>query len=268
MQIPFIKAHGTKNDFVLIDDVNDALDLSPAQVAALCDRHAGIGANGILRVVRNGDAYFMDYRNADGSLAEMCGNGARVFAKYLVDSGYEQGPSFTFLTRAGQLRAVIEDDDTVTIAMGVATPIEQERVPLITVAGSLQPAVSVAIPNPHAVVFVEDVADAGALLDAPEVMPATAFPDGVNVEFVQRVGDAHVAMRVFERGVGETMSCGTGACAAAWAFLAGRSGTVQVDVPGGSVWVSVDDAGHVSLRGPVAFVAHGNFELDALDALA
>ena len=89
MQIPFIKAHGTKNDFVLIDDVDDVLNLTPAQVAALCDRHAGIGANGILRVVRQGDAFFMDYRNADGSLAEMCGNGARVFAKYLVDAGYE-----------------------------------------------------------------------------------------------------------------------------------------------------------------------------------
>ena len=172
------------------------------------------------------------------------------------------------MTRAGRLSAVIEDDGTVTIAMGVAAPIEQERVPLITVAGSLQPAVSVAIPNPHAVVFVNDVAEAGELLVAPDVMPASAFPDGVNVEFVQRVSDDHIAMRVFERGVGETMSCGTGACAAAWAFLAGRSGTVQVDVPGGNVWVSVDDAGQVSLRGPVTFVAHGNVDLDALDALA
>lgn len=206
MRINFIKAHGTKNDFVLIDDLENALDLSASQVAYLCDRRAGIGADGVLLVVRDAaqpELCFMDYRNADGSIAEMCGNGARVFAKYLVDAGYAAGPRFSFVTRAGVLGAVIEDDGTVSIEMGTATEIEQPKVPLVTVAGALVPAVSVAMPNPHAVVFVNDVADAGELRVAPEVAPASAFPDGVNVEFVERRSDDHIAMRVFERGVGE-----------------------------------------------------------------
>lgn len=264
MRIDFIKAHGTRNDFVLIDDLENRLELTAAQVAFLCDRRGGIGADGMLRVVRDASdptLCFMDYRNADGSVAEMCGNGARVFARYLVDAGYATGPAIRFVTRAGVLGAELGGDGTVTIEMGTARPIPQPKVPLVSVAGSLLPAVSVAAPNPHAVVFVEDVADAGALDSPPEVMPASAFPEGVNVEFVEQRASDHIVMRVFERGVGETASCGTGACAAAWAHLDGRAGTVQVDVPGGTVWVSVDDAGAVRLRGPVTFVAEGVVEV-------
>lgn len=260
----FQKAHGTKNDFVIIDDVDDALALSADQVAAICDRRAGIGADGVLRVVRSSahpELFFMDYRNADGSIAEMCGNGARVFAAHLVRTGLESGPEFAIDTRAGVLGVRMEPDGTVSVEMGRATPIQTSNVPLVTVAGALKPAVAVAAPNPHAVVFVDDVEQAGELLQAPQIAPADAFPEGANVEFVKPLATGHIRMRVYERGVGETASCGTGACAAAWAHLGEAHGTVQVDVPGGTVWVTRRDDDSLVLRGPVEFVASGELSL-------
>lgn len=260
----FIKGHGTKNDFVLLPDLDDTLSLGAEQVVAICDRRGGIGADGIIRIVRdpqNPGLFFMDYRNADGSIAQMCGNGARVFARYLFDEGLVDGPAFTIATRAGALPVSIDAEGSVTIDMGVAADIPMPSVPLVQVAGELVPATPVSVPNPHAVVFVNDLADAGALTEAPSIMPADAFPEGVNVEFVTAIDDQHIAMRVFERGVGETQSCGTGACAAAWVHLGDRAGTVRVDVPGGTVWVTRRDDDHLLLRGPVEFVASGELTL-------
>ena len=273
-EVPFIKGHGTGNDFVIIPDIDGHLDLTPEQVRWLCDRHMGIGGNGVLRVVRTEHVpgfeefapvaeFFMDYRNADGSLAEMCGNGARVFVRYLDATGLVTDNDVVISTRGGLRSVTINRDRTITIDMGRATPPRAKALPHVSVGGRTWPATGVLVPNPHAVVFVDELGDAGDLADAPDVAPADVFPDGVNVEFVVDRGANHVAMRVHERGVGETLSCGTGACAVAWAARR-RDGAVepgestwQVDVPGGTVHVTETADGALLLTGPADLVARG-----------
>jgi diaminopimelate epimerase len=273
-EVPFVKGHGTGNDFVIIPDIDAHLDLTEEQVRWLCDRHVGIGANGVLRVVRTEHVpdfedfapvaeFFMDYRNADGSLAEMCGNGARVFVRYLDATGLVTDNDVVIATRGGLRSVTINADRTITVDMGMASTPKARALPHVTVGSRSWPATGVLVPNPHAVVFVEDLDDAGDLDDAPAVAPRDVFPDGVNVEFVVDRGANHVAMRVHERGVGETLSCGTGACAVAWA--ARRRGgedvpgetTWRVDVPGGTVHVTETATGSLLLTGPADLVARG-----------
>lgn len=269
-EIRFVKGHGTGNDFVIVPDLDGTLDLTATDVQFLCDRRFGIGGDGVLRVVRTrhvpgladdlgAGEFFMDYRNADGSLAEMCGNGARVFVRYLDATGLVTDPELVFATRGGVRWARINSDLTMTIDMG---PVSRTDVDSTVLVGERSwSARSVHVPNPHAVVFVDDLQQAGALRQAPEVTPAQAFPDGVNVEFVVERGPGHIAMRVHERGVGETLSCGTGACAAAWAARhrpgVGWDGPVIVDVPGGRVTVEEHDDGHLWLTGSADLVARG-----------
>ena len=273
-EVPFVKGHGTGNDFVIIPDVDGRLDLTPDQVRWLCDRHRGIGADGVLRVVRTEHVpeladfagvaeFFMDYRNADGTVAEMCGNGARLFVRYLDATGLVTDNDVVIATRGGLRSTAINSDRSITIDMGQATTPRARALPHVTVGERTWPATGVLVPNPHAVVFVDDLAEAGDLLTPPAVAPADVFPDGVNVEFVVDRGPNHVAMRVHERGVGETMSCGTGACAVAWAARR-RAGddapgetTWQVDVPGGTVRVTETAAGALLLSGPADLVARG-----------
>lgn len=269
--IRYTKGHGTENDFVILPDPDGALALEPAWVAALCDRRAGLGADGVLRVVATaktpgyeGDApqapWFMDYRNSDGSLAEMCGNGVRVFARYLVDRGLAEPGRFGVATRGGiKTVHVPADGGDITVDMGVpAWPQGSAR---IAWDGHEEQSVHVDMGNPHAVVFVRDVAEAGALIDAPTWKPGTVYPNGVNVEFVAPLGPQHIAMRVFERGVGETRSCGTGACAAMIAAArrdAARPGTpYAVDVPGGRLSIVEREDGRVEMTGPAVLVADG-----------
>lgn len=272
----FAKGHGTGNDFVIIPDLEGSNDLTADQVRFLCDRHRGIGGNGVLRVVRTryqagfsemaGRAeFFMDYRNADGSDAEMCGNGVRVFALFLREQGLVESPELTIATRGGLRTVRVNDDDTMTVDMGQATTPQVRAMPVVEVGERAWPAVGVLVPNPHAVVFVDDLADAGDLRSAPVVVPPAVFPDGVNVEFVVWHSPEHVAMRVFERGVGETLSCGTGACAVAWAAarrgVEPSSSVIRIDVPGGTVHVSETAAGHLLLTGPASIVAYGTVRL-------
>jgi diaminopimelate epimerase len=273
-EVPFIKGHGTGNDFVIIPDIDGHLDLTAEQVRWLCDRHVGIGGNGVLRVVRTEHVpgfedfapvaeFFMDYRNADGSLAEMCGNGARVFVRYLDATGLVTDNDVVIATRGGLRSVTINRDRTITIDMGMATTPRVRALPHVSVGERSWPATGVLVPNPHAVVFVAELEEAGDLAVAPDVAPGDVFPDGVNVEFVVDRGPNHVAMRVHERGVGETLSCGTGACAVAWAARrragadeAGES-TWQVDVPGGTVHVTETASGSLLLTGPADLVARG-----------
>jgi len=199
----------------------------------------------------------MDYRNADGSLSEMCGNGIRVFARHLVEEGLVPADEpLRIGTRAG-VRTVTHDGDVWTVDMGVARILGETK---IGVADASWPAVHVDLGNPHAVVFVDDLAEAGPLTQEP-TYDEGLFPERVNVEFVVRRGPDHVAMRVHERGSGETRSCGTGACAAAVAAAGDGPGSWRVDVPGGTLTVSRDDAGHVFLTGPAVIVAEGTTEL-------
>lgn len=257
--LAFVKGHGTENDFILVPDANDAIAVTPEQVRAVCDRHAGLGADGVIRIAPDNTEsraeFVMDYRNADGSLAQMCGNGARVFARFLVDEGWVAPGRVHFRTRGGLRMADVPERGDVTIWMGPATVGSPSQT---TVSGRPLTGVAVDVGNPHLACLTEiDLADLD-LSRAPTV-DDDLFPEGVNVEFVTVVGVDHVRMRVHERGVGETRSCGTGTVAAAAAYLSsvGRStGTVTVEVPGGRVSVAVDP-GEALLTGPVVLVARG-----------
>ena len=280
--LPFAKGHGTGNDFVLLPDHDGSRygeRVDAAMVAGLCDRRRGVGADGVIRVVRAGvpglpetagAAWFMDYLNADGTVAEMCGNGVRVLVRYLLEEGLvaDDGDGVPVGTRAGVLLVRTAPEHTLTVDMGPA----RDGLSGATVT-SAHPAVTgpgtaVAMPNPHAVLPVESLDAVGALDRSPEVQPAELFPDGVNVELVQRRGPRALAMRVHERGVGETLSCGTGVCAAAWVAMredgAQPGTTYTVDVPGGRLWVTEDGAGSLHLRGPAVVVARGQIDARAI----
>ncbi|MFD5095335.1 diaminopimelate epimerase [Amycolatopsis thailandensis] len=263
--IEFLKGHGTQNDFVLLPDPDGRLELTEARVAALCDRQRGLGADGVLRVVRSaalgvesaGD-WFMDYRNADGSIAEMCGNGVRVFVRYLVDTGLVAERDFVIGTRAGDRPVRMHADGSVTVQMGPATITGTS---VTVVAGKPFSGVAVNVGNPHLVSVVEDDVDELDLRDQPD-FDADVFPEGVNLEFINLLGEDALKMRVHERGVGETRSCGTGTVAAVAAalHLAGTdTGEATVDIPGGRVVVEVRRGGS-TLTGPAEIVARG--ELD------
>ncbi|MFF3766893.1 diaminopimelate epimerase [Streptomyces sp. NPDC001922] len=280
-QITFLKGHGTENDFVIVPDPGNALDLPPAVVARLCDRRAGIGGDGLLHVVRSAAhpeaatmaaeaEWFMDYRNGDGSVAEMCGNGVRVFARYLQRAGLVEAGDLAVATRAGVRQVHIAKapaaggDGDITVGMGAALLPDGEVT--VTVGERSWPARHVNMGNPHAVAFVEDLAHAGNLFTAPPVHPASAYPDGTNVEFVVDRAPGHVAMRVHERGSGETRSCGTGACAVMVAAarrdgvdpaVTGSPATYTVDLPGGRLLISEHPDGRIEMTGPAVIVAEG-----------
>ncbi|WP_408898281.1 diaminopimelate epimerase [Nocardioides sp. R1-1] len=273
---PFLKGHGTENDFVLLPDPDGTVhgDLDAARVRALCDRRAGIGADGVLRVVRSAavgaaadgqDAeWFMDYRNADGSVSEMCGNGVRVFGRHLAQQGLvdPSGP-VPVATRAGTKVLTFAEGDVdgeITVDMGRPALLGETKV---AVEGRSWPAVHVDMGNPHAVAFLDDgaeLADVGPLTEPPAHDPEV-YPAGVNVEFVVRRGPRHVAMRVHERGSGETRSCGTGACAVmvatALADDAPRDSEYRVDLPGGTLRITWTSEDRILMTGPAVVVAEG-----------
>lgn len=270
MNVQFSKGHGTENDFVVLPDPDGGLDLTGARVAALCDRRRGLGADGVLRVVRwtaltdgpepqPGVEWFMDYRNADGSVAEMCGNGVRLYARYLAHRGWLPDGGLALGTRGG-VRTVRVDGPEVSVDMGPAGIGEASTA---SVHGEAFPGVAIDVGNPHLACVTGTAIDQLDLTCPPGHDPAL-FPHGVNVEFVSPVVDDEVTMRVHERGVGETRSCGTGTVAAVVAALrhAGReSGTVGVRTPGGRLRVTVG-AGTTVLHGPAVLVAHGDIADD------
>ena len=295
------KGHGTQNDFVLIDDRRDEVDLSAELVRALTDRRSGVGGDGVIRLAPStslpeGEAvlaedasatWFMDYRNADGSAAEMCGNGIRVFVRFLerlglVDAG---AAAVAVGTRAGVRRVRREPNGWYAVDMGrwsfpggesaVARGFDAE----VRVAGLDvdRPALRVDVGNPHTVLALPGLAELAAaeLVHAPTVSPTPER--GTNVELVVPLGEAsdgrggtvgRVRMRVHERGVGETRSCGTGACAAALAVRSWGGPTAPdswlVDVPGGTVRVRMLGSGTVELAGPAVLVATAQVDLAAL----
>jgi diaminopimelate epimerase len=270
----FVKGHGTENDFVLIPDANGRHELSAEQVARLCDRRAGIGADGVIRVVRTdaaedpaavaarGEArWFMDYRNSDGSLSEMCGNGIRVLGLYLATHAeVDTRQPLPIATRAG-VKVLTFEGERITVDMGRPEVLGEAKV---TVGDRAWVAARISMGNPHAVTFVDDLDQAGSLLTPPGHDPID-FPDGVNVEFVVRRGEHHLAMRVHERGSGETRSCGTGACAvmvaASLADGAERGTPYTVDLPGGSLEIVWTEDDRVLMTGPAVLVAEGVTDL-------
>ena len=275
--VPFRKGHGTGNDFIVVNGLDgffaDPKSVTPEIAQKLCNREHGLGADGILRVAKASDFpetsnsddanYFMDYTNADGSISATCGNGLRVFARYLIEAGLENRGQFAIGTRAGTVTVAISETDTdftnIAITMGHVS-LGPMDVTVQTETGSW-PAVGIAGMNNHAVSVVDDIAQAGSLKQIPTALPAGTYPDGVNFEFIQSKSPSHIAMRTHERGVGETLSCGSGACAAAYVHATSNHlndpWTVQVDVLGGTVYVDSDTDGVLTLRGPAVFVADG-----------
>lgn len=276
--IPFLKGHGTGNDFVVLPDADGQLDLTPDLVQRLCDRRFGIGGDGVLRVVRadrvhqggehghvpDGARWFMDYHNADGSIAEMCGNGVRVYARFLVDAGWESAGDLLLATRGGPKQVHVPATGDVTVDMGA--PLVQDG-PIEAVLGDrMYSGLPVSMGNPHLVVALQSAEELAALdLTQPVTVPSEVFPTGVNLEFyVERstpgssATDAALEMRVHERGVGETLSCGTGACAVAVAALQKPGASREVLVPGGRLFVEWTDE-TLFLRGPAELVAEGRW---------
>jgi diaminopimelate epimerase len=280
----FAKGHGTENDFVILPDPGGRWDLPPALTARLCDRRAGIGADGVLRAVRTAslpaaeraaaaavqagrpDAdhaeWFMDYRNADGGIAEMCGNGIRVFARYLLEHGLATGPSFAVATRSGARQVRAEPDGRITVDMGPVSVLGPGRT---VIGGAVRDGLRVSVGNPHLACLVDDALDKFDLAAPPGLDPAD-FPDGGNVELVRVTGPGALSMRVHERGSGETRSCGTGAVAAAAAAASATSSATNtvpaqwhVTVRGGALTVTLD-AGSSWLTGPAVIVAEGHLD--------
>jgi diaminopimelate epimerase len=274
----FAKGHGTGNDFVILPDPDGEFELPASLVARLCDRHSGVGGDGVLRMVRTTAAalsqatapaisppssapaeWFMDYRNADGSVAEMCGNGVRVFVRYLLDEGLAAGPEVSVATRAGVRHVRVEADGQLTVDMGGARVVGDG---LVQLGGQRLTGLAISVGNPHlACVINEPVAAVD--MASPRLLSAGCRVDGVNVEVLRIIGDHEIEMRVHERGSGLTLSCGTGAVAAAVAaaatvgeWLSERSAAWTVQVPGGTLAVTPSATASL-LTGPAEIVAHG-----------
>jgi diaminopimelate epimerase len=289
-RISFTKGHGTGNDFVLVFDPNNEIVLDAKQVAAICDRHFGIGADGLIRIVPSKDVpegesvlseeasayWFMDYRNADGSIAEMCGNGVRVFAKYLTERVgvlLSDGETLHIGTRAG-VRDIQRNKAGFVVDMGRWRP-EADEVLVKTHGMDVpRPGQGINVGNPHVVVALASEEELNAL-DLNQMPKLSPSPEtGANVEFVVPFdplvnnGVGRIRMRVYERGVGETLSCGTGIVAAALAtrLWAGQDAPNHwiVEVPGGSLGVrmfATEEGEHVGLSGPAELSFDGEIEL-------
>jgi diaminopimelate epimerase len=264
-----LKGHGTENDFIVIPDLDGRLDLNGAAVRALCDRRAGIGADGLLRAVRpehetawadRSADFAMDFRNADGSVGEMCGNGVRVFAAYLQRAGLLRSGQARIATRGGVRTVTVAGPGTFTVGMGA--PRVHPDLIKVRAGGLVVTGTPVDMPNPHVVVAVSPEQLAAVDLTEPPVVEPEG-PAGQNVEFVTREGAHRARMRVHERGVGETRSCGTGICAVV-AVLAEDRGRWQVAVPGGECAVRWTDDGGLQLTGPAVIVAEMDIDTVAL----
>ena len=249
--------HGTENDFVILFDPDSQYVITPAQIAAICNRSSGIGADGFIRITKPDGKWFMDYSNSDGSIAEMCGNGIRVMARYLVARGHLPEGIFAINTRAGikHLRVPLEGD--ISVNMGQVTD-EMEEIE-VTQNGKTWEGLNISVGNPHAVVFLENLEEVGSLETAPVVSPQSSYPEGVNVEFVQLLAKNEARMRVHERGSGETRSCGTGTCAVALAATLHTRGKLPsrwtIYPPGGRLIVDIDGHSNATLIGPAELIA-------------
>jgi len=285
-ELQFTKGHGTGNDFVLFADPDGEIELSTAQLQVLADRHFGVGADGVIRAVRSsrlpegaaalaedeGAEWFMDYHNADGSPSEMCGNGIRVYVKFLIENGLAslaKGETLTIGTRGG-VRDVQQNLAGLQVDLGRWSLDGGEPLVRAKNLKVARPGLGINVGNPHVVVALSSVAELeSADLEYIPVLEPEPI-DGANVEFVVPLdpmitdGVGHIRMRVHERGSGETLSCGTGAAAAALAFRYwagdGAPNQWKVEVPGGTLGVrmwAAEDGEHVSLSGPAEFSFDG-----------
>ncbi|CAG2140054.1 Diaminopimelate epimerase [compost metagenome] len=288
MKLQFTKMHGAGNDFVVLDGIHQTLDLTEAQWRALASRHFGVGADQIL-IVEKSTRPDVDFRyrifNADGGEVEHCGNGARCFVRFVTDKGMTDKRSVRVEVMNGVITLTLQDDGQVTVDMG-APELTPARVPFLPeglptrregddtlygleVNGRTAWITPVSMGNPHAVQIVDDTEQFPVLQDGPVIEHHQTFPKRVNAGFMQIVDRGTVRLRVFERGAGETLACGTGACAAVVAGI--RRGLldspVKVHTHGGDLTIAWDGAGQpVRMTGPATTVFEGTIDLAALNA--
>ena len=276
MEVIFTKMHGLGNDFIVIDAISQHVSLSAEQIRRLADRRHGVGCDQLLLVEKpdHPDTEFR-YRifNADGGEVEQCGNGARCFARFVRDKGLTQSVRIPVQTKGGHIELIVRDDDQVTVDMGVPR-LEPEDIPFqatlrapqyaLSVDGETVEIGAVSVGNPHAVLEVPHVASAPVARLGPAIESHPRFPNRVNVGFMEVVDRSRIRLRVFERGAGETLACGSGACAA---VVAGRvrdvlDETVAVELRGGDLVVSWKGENHpVLMTGPATFVFEGKITL-------
>ncbi len=275
MNLRFTKMHGLGNDFVVIDAISQVVDLSYAQIRQIADRHRGIGCDQLLLVERPQSSE-VDFRyriyNADGGEVAQCGNGARCFARFVVDKGLTDKCEIAVETASGVIHPRIEDDGQVVVNMGAPhftpadIPFEAELAEryVLAMTGTALEIGAVSMGNPHAVLLVDDVDTAPVRDVGPQIEHHTRFSQRVNAGFMQIVSRDNIRLRVFERGTGETQACGTGACAAVvvayrWGLV---DGEVAVDLPGGRLlirWAGGDAP--VFMTGPADTVFEGSIEI-------
>lgn len=275
MQINFAKYEGIGNDFIIVNNLDGAISLNQEQIARLCDRHFGIGSDGLMFVRPSKIAdFFMDFYNSDGSVAEMCGNGIRCFAKYLHDERLTDKTTIGIETRAGvkAVELILDTGTAIGARVDMGEPVlESQKIPVMAATGNLinQPlfvdgtsfnATCISMGNPHCVLFVDDVNTAPVKTLGPKVETSEYFPQRTNVEFVHVLNRSEIDLRVWERGCGETLACGTGACATLVACTlnnkTGRSATIHL--PGGDLKISWKEDDHVTLEGPATRVFTGS----------
>lgn len=277
MNLQFTKMHGLGNDFVVIDTLTQNVSLNPDQVRMLANRRFGVGCDQVLLVERArlpGTDFRYRIFNADGNEVEQCGNGARCFARFVRDKGFIEANLITVETRAGVISLEVKDDGQITVNMGVPV-LDPDKIPFQAsaraltyriVAANQQIEISaVSMGNPHAVLRVQDVDTAPVAALGPRIESHNSFPNQVNVGFMQVLDRGAIRLRVYERGVGETLACGTGACAA---VVAGRmqgllDEQVSVELPGGRLiisWAGKEDA-PVMMTGPATHVFEGSIKL-------
>ena len=276
MKLRFTKMHGLGNDFVVIDATRLAPELTPARVRAIADRHFGVGCDQLL-VVEPATQAGVDFRyrifNADGGEVEQCGNGARCFARFVFEQGLSDKREIRVETQKGIITPRLEDDGNVTVDMGVPV-LKPADVPFVSdsdawvqpldVAGTTVAITAVSMGNPHAVQVVADVDTAPVAEQGPQIEHHPRFPARVNAGFLQVVDEHNVRLRVFERGAGETLACGTGACAAVVAgILRGLvASPVRVATRGGELTIAWGGVGTpVMMTGPAVTVFTGELTL-------
>jgi diaminopimelate epimerase len=278
----FAKYQGIGNDFVMLADPRDELELTPRLVRALSDRHFGIGADGVIRVAPGVDGadLSMDYVNSDGSIGEMCGNGIRCLALFAREEGMTDATHMQVATQAGLMTIDVGENGRVRVDMGApifdpaAIPVRWEGPEALhaklEVDGEVVEATCLSMGNPHAVLFVDDPERAPVATLGPRLETHEAFPNRVNVEFVRVASPTRVEMRVWERGSGETLACGTGACAAAVAarLIGGADAEMVVSLPGGELEIewegSLDDDKPVFMTGPAVRSFEGEVDLQEM----
>jgi len=257
--LKFYKYEGAGNDFIMINNLGGIIELEPDYIARICDRHFGVGADGVILLEESDKAdCFMNYYNSDGTPAEMCGNGIRCTAKFFIEQTNSSLKELNIDTRAGIKKVIINNDNTFSVDMGKANFISDDFPNSSKeIEGFNFDFVSMG--NPHAVTVVDNLDNIDIKTTGPRIENNSLFPRKINTEFVEKINDTFYKVKVWERGCGETLACGTGACAVFSVLNKDKkiNKEIMLEFLGGKLFLSKNEQGHVILRGPAKFVFKG-----------